>query len=111
MGDLASRFGEDVAHIETEVETDDDAGAARVREVFAAIPGVTSVIAPRRASEPWRVTVKPAGDSTRVRRAILAAASSTVLDLTSVRELPPSLEDIYRRAVERASHGHARDVR
>jgi ABC-2 type transport system ATP-binding protein len=111
MGDLASRFGEDVARIEAEVETDDGAGAARVREVFAAIPGVTSVIAPRRASEPWSVTVKPAGDSTRVRRAILAAASSTGLDLTSVRELPPSLEDIYRRAVERASHGHARDVR
>ena len=111
MGDLASRFGEDVARIEAEVETDDDAGAARVREVFAAIPGVTSVVAPRRASEPWSVTVKPAGDSTRVRRSILAAASSTGLDLTSVRELPPSLEDIYRRAVERASHGHARDVR
>ena len=111
MGDLASRFGEDVARIEADVETDSDSGAARVREVFAAIPGVTSVAAPRRAGEPWSVTVKPAGDSTRVRRAILAAASSTGLDLTSVRELPPSLEDIYRRAVERAAHGHARDVR
>jgi hypothetical protein len=57
------------------------------------------------------VTVTPASDDTRVRRSILAAASSTGLDLTSVRALAPSLEDVYRRAVERAAHGHARDVR
>jgi ABC-2 type transport system ATP-binding protein len=111
MADLAKRFGEDVSHVEAEVETDDEAGVARVREVFGAIPGVTSVEARRRATDPWRLGVTPASDSARVRRAILAAASSTGLDLTSVRELPPSLEEIYRRAVERASHGHARDVR
>jgi ABC-2 type transport system ATP-binding protein len=111
MAELAGRFGEDVSHVEAEVETDDEAGAARVREVFSAIPGVTAVSAPRRSIDPWTLTVTPAADSARVRRAILAAASSTGLDLTSVRELPPSLEDIYRRAVERAAHGHARDVR
>jgi hypothetical protein len=33
------------------------------------------------------------------------------LDLTSLSTIPPSLEDLYRRAVERAAHGHARDVR
>jgi ABC-2 type transport system ATP-binding protein len=111
MSELAGRFGEDVAHVEAEVETTDEDGAARVRDVFAAIPGVTGVSTPRRASEPWTVSVTPAADSARVRRAILAAATSTGMDLTSVRELPPSLEDLYRRAVERASHGHARDVR
>jgi ABC-2 type transport system ATP-binding protein len=111
MTDLAHRFGEDTAHVEAEFETLDEAGVARVREVLTAIPGVTSVTAPRRGNEVWSVGVKPTGDETRVRRAILAAAGATGLDLTSVRSVAPSLEEIYRRAVERAAHGHARDVR
>ncbi|HET7704025.1 MAG TPA: ABC transporter ATP-binding protein [Candidatus Limnocylindrales bacterium] len=111
MSDLAARFGDDTAHVEAEFQTDDEAGVARVREVLAAIPGVVDVTAPRRASEPWIASVQPAGDETRVRRSILAAAASTGLDLTSVRSVAPSLEEIYRRAVERAAHGHARDVR
>ena len=111
MADLAKRFGEDAAHIEAEFETADDAAAGRVREVLAAIPGVTDVAAPARPSDPWTVTVRPAAEDARVRRAILAAATSTGLDLTSVRAIAPSLEELYRRAVERAAHGHARDVR
>jgi len=82
-----------------------------VREVLAAIPGVLTADAPRRPGAPWLITVKPASEDVRVRRAILAAAGSAGLDLTSIRPLPPSLEEIYRRAVERASHGHAREVR
>ena len=111
MADLSHRFGEDTAHVEAEFETHDDAAVSRVREVLAAIPGVTGVTAPRRGNDAWSVSVKPAGDETRVRRAVLAAAGSTGLDLTSVRSVAPSLEEIYRRAVERAAHGHARDVR
>jgi ABC-2 type transport system ATP-binding protein len=111
MADLAHRFGEDTAHVEAEFETHDDAAVSRVREVLTAIPGVTGVSAPRRGNEAWSLSVKPAGDETRVRRAVLAAAGSTGLDLTSVRSVAPSLEEIYRRAVERAAHGHARDVR
>ena len=111
MADLAHRFGEDAAHVEAEIQTGSDAEEARVREVLAAIPSVTKVSAPRRGNAAWSVEVKPAADETRVRRSILAAAASTGLDLTSVRSAPPSLEDIYRRAVERAAHGHARDVR
>jgi ABC-2 type transport system ATP-binding protein len=111
MGDLAHRFGEDTGHVEAEFQTDNEAGVARVRDVLTAIPGVTEVVAPKRGGDAWMISVKPAGDETRVRRSILAAASSTSLDLTSVRSVAPSLEEIYRRAVERASHGHARDVR
>jgi ABC-2 type transport system ATP-binding protein len=111
MADLATRFGDDTAHIEAEFQTDNEAGVSRVREVLTAIPGVTGVVAPKRGSDAWTLDVTPAGDETRVRRSILAAAGSTGLDLTSVRSLPPSLEDIYRRAVERAAHGHAREVR
>ncbi|HET7472207.1 MAG TPA: ABC transporter ATP-binding protein [Candidatus Limnocylindrales bacterium] len=111
MRELATRFGEDVAHIEAEFATDDAAGVARVRDVLAAIPGAAAVDEPRHPNDPWVVTVRPADDDVRVRRAILAAAGSTGLDLTSVRSVPPSLEEIYRRAVEKAAHGHARDVR
>jgi ABC-2 type transport system ATP-binding protein len=111
MSDLASRFGEDVALIEAEFATDDEAGVSRVREVLSAIPGVSGVAEPKRSTDPWTLTVRPAADDVRVRRSVLAAASSTGLDLTSVRAVPPSLEEIYRRAVERAAHGHARDVR
>jgi ABC-2 type transport system ATP-binding protein len=111
MSDLAHRFGDDTAIVEAEFQTDDAAGTSRVREVLTAIPGISSVTEPSRANPAWSATVKPAADETRVRRSILAAASSTSLDLTSVRSVPPSLEEIYRRAVERAAHGHARDVR
>ncbi len=112
MGELAARFGEDSAHIEAEIEPPADAGPERIREVLSAIPGVTKVTSRSiHGSTTWNVTVKPASDDARVRRAILAAATSTGLDLTSVRPIEPALEDIYRRAVERAAHGHARDVR
>ncbi len=111
MAELSHRFGDDTAHIEVGLQTDDAAGVERAREVLAAIPGVVEVTPPRRTTEPWRVGVRPAGDETRVRRSILAAAASTGLDLTSVRPIAPSLEEIYRRAVEKAAHGHARDVR
>jgi ABC-2 type transport system ATP-binding protein len=111
MSELANRFGDDVAHVEAGIQTNDPAGTDRVREVLTAIPGVVEVTEPRRQGEPWVVGVRPAGDETRVRRSILAAAAATGLDLTSIRPLAPSLEEIYRRAVERAAHGHARDVR
>ncbi|HET9614769.1 MAG TPA: ABC transporter ATP-binding protein [Candidatus Limnocylindrales bacterium] len=111
MTELAARFGEDTAHVEAEIQPPLDGGEARVREVLAAIPGVVNVAAPRRSIDPWVLDVRPATDETRVRRAVLAAATSTGLDLTSVRSNAPALEDLYRRAVERATHGHARDVR
>ncbi len=111
MDQLAGRFGDDVAQIEIGVQTSDEAEAGRVRAVLAAIPGVVEVGAPRGPRDPWLVGVRPAGDETRVRRSILAAAAATGLDLTSIRPLPPSLEEVYRRAVEQAAHGHARDVR
>jgi ABC-2 type transport system ATP-binding protein len=111
MDDLAHRFGDDTAHVEAEFQTDDETGEARVREVLSAIPGAAGVTAPRRGHPAWSISVTPASEQTRVRRAVIAAAASTGLDLTSIRSLDPSLEDIYRRAVERAAHGHAREVR
>src|SRR5919112_1057938 len=79
MRELASRFGEDIAHVEAEFATDDAAGVDRVREVLTAIPGAAEVAEPRHPSDPWVITVRPADDDVRVRRAILAAAGSTGL--------------------------------
>jgi ABC-2 type transport system ATP-binding protein len=111
MHELAARFGDDTAHVEADIAPPEDGGVERVREVLGAIAGVSEVKAPARPIDPWVVDVKPSTEDTRVRREILAAAALNGFDLTSVRPVPPSLEDIYRRAVERAAHGHARDVR
>jgi ABC-2 type transport system ATP-binding protein len=111
MDDLAARFGDDTAHVEAEFELGETGDTSAVRDLLASIPGVVKVRTPERRRDPWVLDVKPAGENTAVRRAIVAAAASNGLDLTSVRAVAPSLEDIYRRAVERAAHGHARDVR
>jgi ABC-2 type transport system ATP-binding protein len=111
MRELASRFGEDTAVVEAEIQPPADAGPERVREVLSAIPNVVEVHGPRRGGDPWVLDVRPSAEETRVRRAVLAAATATGLDLTSVRSNAPALEEIYKRAVERATHGHARDVR
>jgi len=111
MDDLAARFGDDTAHVEAEFELPGDGDVERVRDLLSAIPAVVRVRAPERRRAPWVVDVRPSSEDTAVRRAIVAASASNGLDLTSVRAVAPSLEDIYRRAVERAAHGHARDVR
>jgi len=77
----------------------------QLHDKFAAIPGVTGVATTNSVpfdERTWIVAVKPASEGVRVRREILAAASSTGLDLTSVRAVDASLEEIYRRAVARA---------
>jgi ABC-2 type transport system ATP-binding protein len=111
MSELAGRFGDDTAHVEAEIEAPADGGVERVRSVLAAIPNVVQVTAPDRVSDPWVLEVRPSSEDTRVRRELLRAAAANGFDLTSVRAVAPSLEEIYRRAVERAAHGHARDVR
>ncbi|HEY7132896.1 MAG TPA: DUF4162 domain-containing protein, partial [Candidatus Limnocylindrales bacterium] len=111
MPDLAARFGDDTAHVEADIADPEDGGAERVRSVLAAIPNVTKVTAPDRPNGSWVLEVRPSGEDTRVRRELLSAAAANGFDLTSVRAVAPSLEEIYRRAVERAAHGHARDVR
>src|SRR4029079_13840262 len=83
MRELSARFGEDTAHVEAEIQPPVEGGRDRVREVLAAIPGVVQVTDAPRTSDAWMLDVRPATEETRVRRAILAAATSTGLDLTS----------------------------
>jgi ABC-2 type transport system ATP-binding protein len=105
MAELATRFGDGTAHIEAEFEVDDEATETRIREALAGIDGVTGVgrgSAHGTSAKAWTIAVKPASEGVRVRREILTAAGSTGLDLTAVRPVDASLEEIYRRAVARA---------
>jgi ABC-2 type transport system ATP-binding protein len=111
MDELAARFGDDTAHVEAGFETGPGGDTEHIRGLLAGIPGVVKVKPPERARGPWVLDVRPSTEDTSVRRGIVTAAAANGLDLTSVRAVAPSLEEIYRRAVERASHGHARDVR
>jgi hypothetical protein len=62
---------------------------------------VVDVAAPDAQAGIWTLGVRPATEELHVRRSVLAATAATDLDLTSVRPLTPSLEELYRRAVER----------
>ncbi|MEX2183844.1 MAG: ABC transporter ATP-binding protein [Chloroflexota bacterium] len=99
MAQLAARFGDGTGHLELGLDLDDAATRERARELVAAIDGVTSVRAGATDADPWLVTVASAADAARVRIAILAIVAEHALPLTSIREVVPSLEDIYRRAV------------
>jgi ABC-2 type transport system ATP-binding protein len=96
--ELAARFGEELSRIEVGFEgLDGDAGKPIV-ERLGAIEGVASVDAPARFGEPF-VVHAPMGAALGVREAILATSARDGLRLSSIREVPPSLDDIYRRAL------------
>jgi ABC-2 type transport system ATP-binding protein len=99
--ELAHQFGEGVAHVEVSVEHDPRTEIEAVRTMFAAIPEVTDV-----AFDPleglWTLTVRPLEAERRVRHELVSRIAGAGMLLTSLRLLVPSLEDIYRRAVERA---------
>jgi ABC-2 type transport system ATP-binding protein len=96
--ELASQFGEESARIEVGFEGLDDRGAGAIGKVLSSIDGVTEVRPPQRPDEPF--TVLTAHDQAgTVRDAILATAASRGLRLSSIREVVPSLDDIYRRAL------------
>jgi hypothetical protein len=56
---------------------------------------------PTHQGDAWRLHVRPADEEGRVRQDILLAAVQQHLRLTAIRPLVPSLDDIYRVAVER----------
>ncbi|MEO5883915.1 MAG: ABC transporter ATP-binding protein [Candidatus Limnocylindrales bacterium] len=101
MADLAARFGDGAGHLELGLDLPSPDEVARVLGLVAAVDGVSSVVPGARPSDPWLVTVATAPDAPRVRTAILSIVAAQGLPLTSIREVVPSLEDIYRRAVSR----------
>ena len=107
--ELARRFGDDSARIEVAFEGLETAGAAeRTRSILADLPNVRDVAPGTRPRDPWILVADPnAGVS--VREAVLAAAARETLHLTSIRQVVPSLDDIYRQALY--EHGLAGDAR
>ena len=111
VDELAARFGEsrDLVEVGLDLGTAKDrvAAAAPLIAQLRNLPNVEGV--DRAESHADLVLVSAAsGAGPRVRTAILALAASGSLPLTSVRQIVPSLDDIYRRALEErgmARHG------
>jgi ABC-2 type transport system ATP-binding protein len=99
--ELATRFGDDTAHVEVGLELR-ASEEERARGVLSAVDGVVALEAGARRDDPWLLTVKPASAELRVREAVLAACAKAGLRLTTLRPIVPSLDEIYRRAVRRA---------
>ncbi len=100
MTQLAQRFGDGREQLEVGLDVTDEDEAAAAREVLRSVPGVAAMQEGTRPTDPWIVTVEPGTSAAGVRAGVLGAVASRGLPLASIRTLVPSLEDIYRRAVE-----------
>jgi ABC-2 type transport system ATP-binding protein len=101
VDELATQFGDGTAVIEVELELPAAADVERAGTALRGIPMVETVDPPAGGSGVWRIHVRPARAEGRVRQEILMAAVSQRLHLTALRPIVPSLDEIYRVAVER----------
>ena len=103
VDELATQFGDGTAVIEVGLELSTPADVQRASSTLSGIESVESVEAPPEGTGTgtWRVHVRPADREGRVRQDILVAAVEHGLRLTALRPVVPSLDDIYRTAVER----------
>lgn len=106
VDELASQFGDGAAVIEVGLELPTAADVERARDTLRSLPAVESVEPPVDQHGTWRVHVRPADAEGRVRQDILIAAVQHSLRLTALRPIVPSLDDIYRAALERPAVKH-----
>jgi ABC-2 type transport system ATP-binding protein len=99
--ELADQFGEDVGRIEVGFEGLDAGALATTAAVLGAVEGVVSVKEPVRPIDPFVLMGRAGQETGRLREAILAASVQRGLRLSLIREVVPSLDDIYRRALQR----------
>jgi ABC-2 type transport system ATP-binding protein len=99
--ELARTFGDGTAVIEVGLELSSAPDIERAGTTLRGLRSVESVEPPSHAGGAWRVHVRPADEEGRVRQDILVAAVEQGLGLTALRPIVPSLDDIYRVAVER----------
>jgi ABC-2 type transport system ATP-binding protein len=97
--ELAAQFGEARGHIEVGFEGVDRSQYGAIAKTLRSIEGVSDVHEPARAGEPFVLMTATRDDTGTVREAALAAAAAKGLRLSSIREVVPSLDDIYRRAL------------
>ncbi len=101
VDELAAQFGDGSAVIEVGLELPTPADVERAGSTLRAIDAVESVDPPDSGNGNWRIHVRPAAVEGRVRQDILVAAVQQGLGLTALRPIVPSLDDIYRTAIER----------
>jgi ABC-2 type transport system ATP-binding protein len=101
--ELAETFGDGAAVIEVGLELAAPADVERAGLALRGLADVESVDPPVDGSGTWRLTVRPASAEGRVRQDILVAAVEHGLRLTALRPIVPSLDDIYRTAVNRTA--------
>jgi ABC-2 type transport system ATP-binding protein len=106
MTELATRYGDNTAHIEVAFDVPDHEAAERTAALIRGLPNVTAVAPGVRPTDPWTIGVIPPAAETDVRRAILATSAQHDLHLISLRQLAPTLEEIYTRAVARTAPAH-----
>ena len=96
---LARQFGDGTARIELGVEADPSAGN-QVHQILSGTKGVVSFDPDPDQPDTWVVRVSPPEDEGRVRATIATSILAAGHQLTTIRALRPSLDEIYRRAVE-----------
>jgi len=111
---LARQFGEEAAELTVGVEADRSTDPAAVEVRLGAIAGVaraTRVSTTQDNEWTWHIRVRAGAAEPAVRGAILRMLTDSGLRLADLSRQPPSLEDIYRRAVERARLDRAESAR
>jgi ABC-2 type transport system ATP-binding protein len=98
---LATDFGDGTAAVDVSLELTSPDDVARAGSILRRLVSVDSVDAPAAGGDTWRLHVRPASEEGEVRQAVLIAAVEHGLRLTAIRPIVPSLDDIYRIAVER----------
>jgi ABC-2 type transport system ATP-binding protein len=105
LDQLARQFGEEAAELTVGVEAERTTDPATIESRLRAIEGVAGVTRVSTTQEnewTWHIRVKAGAAEPLVRGAILRMLTDGGLRLADLSRQPPSLEDIYRRAVQRA---------
>ncbi|HEV8282286.1 MAG TPA: ABC transporter ATP-binding protein, partial [Candidatus Limnocylindrales bacterium] len=105
LDQLARQFGEEAAELTVGVEAERTTDPATIESRLRAIEGVAGVtrVSTTQDNEwTWHIRVKAGAAEPLVRGAILRMLTDGGLRLADLSRQPPSLEDIYRRAVQRA---------
>jgi ABC-2 type transport system ATP-binding protein len=99
VAELAEQFGDESARIEIGFEGVATKEYGAIARVLHAIPGVSQVEEPAGTGEPFVVFTQPRDATAAAREALIKTALGQGLRLSSIREVAPSLDDIYRRAL------------
>jgi ABC-2 type transport system ATP-binding protein len=106
---LARRFGEGGPRIELGLaEAPEAAARQKLAAALAGIAGVRAVHEPTEGHDLWFVDLASHEDADAALTETMAAVTAAGLRLRSIRELEPTLDDIYRRAVSQAGLGVTR---